>query len=594
MQGKTILLLLLLVGGLGALVWMQQEEAAADPDGFIDYVVFDGIDYDRIHAIQIEHIERFWNVRLECDSRGDWYLTEPIAYRAASGMVNSLLDQIRQLRGIEVVEIEQAAGLGLDPPRAVITVSELPVDPASAASAPPARSVTVEVGAVDLDGNTLYVRTGGRILRIPRTLHNAINGSDEDFRSRRLTEVSPFERAIEITRKGRYFVGGDDLSFEALAERSRWFATQPARVSLDPATMHLFEQQVFGANITKFFDDNPGELSRYGLAEPLLELELRTARGNTVQLSFGHPAEGEEIWLAMRNDSPFIWRVSPRDVEFFATPFDQFYDYALVRANRSDIESITLVSDAGALRLIQTPAEWVLTEELDVAVTDLHRDQITSADAGKVGDLLAALEQTELVEFLELDAEFVPGSGRRSFEILTKSGTVFGGEIGAEYSIPGGGRGFLFLRRDDAIVAVLPAELAEQLRVAPSELRSLIVHKLVEREQRTIRLRRDGVELAYQLDQKANLWLTEGTTLEAKSFALLVDRLISMRVSRWLPVSEYPPSTDGAITLEIRSIDGKAHVVRLLRTPDGHELCEKEGRWGELRPGLVPDLTKLY
>jgi len=594
-QGKTIAVLFLLVGALGVLVWMQQEEAAADPDGFIDFPVFEGIAVDNIHSIQVEQIERHWNMRLESDARENWYLTEPIAYRAAQGQITSLLEQIGTLRGIEVPDIEDAGGLGFDPPRAVLTVTERTPEsvPAGETSAPP-RRVVVEIGGTDLDGNTLYVRVDGRILRTVRTLYNAVSGTDQDYRSRRLTEISPLERPIELSRQGSYTEGGEDLSFEALSEGARWFAASPARVSLDPTAMALFHQQIVGSHIAGFHDDHPASLALYGLDEPLLRVEFRSSRGNSVALRFARMADEEDVWLGMREGHPFVWRISARDVSFFSTPFEDFYDYAFVRANRSDIESIQLESEAGALRLIHTGAEWVVTEAIEVADADLTEDQYARADEGKVGDLLAALDHAELAVFLDQSVKFDPGVKPQRFEIRTRSGMVFGGEIGVAHQVAGGEAGRMFMRRDDELVSIIPTELAQSLQLSMDELRSLVVHKLVEREQHTVRLRQGADELAYVLDRKANVWQAEGTTLESKSFASLVDRLLSIRVRRWLSTSELPGSTEGAITVEILSVTGDSRVVRVLRSPDGQELCEQDGLWGEIRPGLAEALSGLF
>ncbi len=599
MQGKTIILLLILVGGLGALVWMQQDEAAADPDGFIDFPVFDGIATDDIQSIQIEQIERFWNLRLECDARGDWYMSDPIAYRADQGRVSLLLDQIRQLRGIEVVEVSDPKGIGFDPPRAVITVTErAPTggegrDSAQSASRS-ARSVTVEIGGIDLDGTTLYVRTGGRILRTLRNLHNSIAGSDQDFRSRRLTEVSPLERGIEIKRTGRFAEAGEDLSFEALAESSRWFATAPARVSLDPAAMHLLQQQILGTHITGFADDNPTDLSLYGLEDPRLRIEVGTARGNRIKLRFGQSVDYPDTWFAMRAGHPFVWKINAGDVAFFATPFEEFYDYAIYRANRSQIQSIELEAEGQALRIFRAGLDWYVTEALGIDDAELRPDQYTAADGGKVEDLLAALEHEELAVFLEKGTDFIPSDDWQRIEILTTDGRVLGGEIGALHTVAGSEEGRMFLRRDDELVSILSEELASRLRVGWDDLRSPVIHSLVEREQRSIRLARGAEELLYTLDLKANAWQVEGTHLESAAFSGVVDRLLSMRVRRWLKPTEIPSNTQDAISVGIQGTVGGWIRVRVLRSSDGQEFCEKDGLWGEIRPGLVDPIAELF
>ncbi|MFT5284897.1 MAG: hypothetical protein ACI8TQ_001056 [Planctomycetota bacterium] len=595
MQFRNILILLLLVSGLGVLVWMQQEEAASDPDGFVDFAVFSEVDVNRIADIQIEHIERHWQIRLESDARGAWYLTDPIAYAAADGFVKQLFTQFRTLRGVEVVESTNRAMLGLDPPRAVITVTERESgDTESDASNTTPKRMTVEVGAIDLDGVTMYVSVGGRLLRTVRSLDNALQGTLRDFRSNRMTEMSFFERPLEIIRQGSLTTGENDLDFEALFDGASWMATKPTKVALEPTAVQIFSQQMVGARVSRFHDDSPGALEAYGLAEPLLRLELRSVRNNTVAFRFGHPPDDESIWLAKREDFPFIWEVSQRDLRFFTLPFEDLYDYLIIRSNRSAMTSIQLESGGEALRLFRSGTRWVATEDTEVPIEELSEGTLLEVDAGKVGDMLAVLERSEIAVFLDRDQEFIPSDPREIIEVQTEDGSRFGGELGAYFEVQGGERGRMFLRFGDDLVSLVSDELADLAKVSFDSLRSLQIHKLTERKQRVIRLTRGEDQLVYELNRKSNYWQSEGTTLESTKFANQIDRLLSIRARRWLSLVEDPGEEKQAVEVEIESDSREKLRFRLLELVDGTELCEVGGLWAEIRPGLVSGLAGLF
>ena len=594
-QLRNILILLLVVGALGALVWMQQEEAASDPDGFIDYPVFGEVDVNRIATIKIEHLERHWQLQLESDARGAWYITDPIAYVAAEGFVKQLFTQFRILRGVDVEGVQSLAAYGLDPPRAVITVVEREFEaPESGAEAPSPPQMTVELGKIDLDGVTMYVRVGQRVLRTVRSLDDALTGSLSDFRSRRLTEVSLLERPVEIRRWGSLTKGGHDLDFEALFDGQGWMATQPSKVALEPTAVQIFAQQMIGARVDGFFDDNPGPLKLYGLSDPLLRLELRTIRGNEIEFRFGHPPDDKSIWLAKREGYPFIWEVRERDLRFFTLPFEDLYDYLIIRSNRSALVSILLEADGHSIRLVRSGSNWYATEDVQVAIEDLNIEQLLLVDAGKVNDMLALLERSELADFLDRDEAFVPSQPRQRFEVQTEDGRLFGGEIGEYFEVQGGERGRMFLRLGDDLVSLVSDELAELTRVSLDSLRSLQIHKLSERHQRQVRLKRGDRELVYELNRKANYWQSQGTTLESLKFAAQIDRLLSIRARRWLGLLEVPTAIRQSVEVEIESDTREKLRFRLLELEDGRELYEANGLWAEIRPGLTTGLSKLF
>ncbi len=575
MQGRTILLLSCLAIGLGALVLVQEEEARGDPDGLLDFPVFD-VAPDLVRAMSIDHAEGRWQVRVERDARDVWMMTDPIAYPANDGPVRQLLEQVRGLRGTPIDDLDDPSKVGLDPPRAVVVAT-------TRDEAGTEKQARVEVGSVD--GDTQFVRSGARILRVRRTLENALVGNVEEFRSRRMFDISLLERPIELVRRGS--IDGRDVALEAVAEGSNWMLVRPARGRLDPLTAHLFLQQLLNVRIERFHSDDPGPLERYGLAEPELRIAVTTASGNTSALRFGRVSDTEP-WFATREGYPFVWQASARDVAYFASTFEELLDYKIVRAKRESIIGVRLEGGGEAKRLYRVGEQWRLTDDMGPGEPESH----LVADEEVVGDLLAKLERAELAAYLPLGTPFVPSDPPVRLLVETQEGELFGGVFGAPHAVPGAESGRTFRRDGDELVAIVSDDVAEPCSIPLEELRTRLLHRLVEREQFSVHVQRGSDVAGFVLDRKANVWRAEGMTLEARGFASLLDRVLSIRARRWLAPEEAPDEAD-AIDVSVKPVAGQPIAFRLVRGSDGADLCFEDGRWAEIRPGLYEGLAAL-
>ena len=73
-KGTTFLLLVGVV--LLALLVRWQTMREKDDLGAIDLPLFEGVRVERVVALRIDHVERGYQLRLERDARGGWFLTD--------------------------------------------------------------------------------------------------------------------------------------------------------------------------------------------------------------------------------------------------------------------------------------------------------------------------------------------------------------------------------------------------------------------------------------------------------------------------------------------------------------------------------------
>src|SRR5688500_3838004 len=182
MKKETTLWLLLALAVLGAAVWWQLGREEEDV-GAIELALFEDLDPERVRAFQVDHIERAYQLRLERDARGAWYITDPMVYPADLAVVRLLLEIVATNRALAVPKLERdAAALGFEPPRAYFTVEE-EKDGATVQH-------VLEIGQLDLDGRRVNVRRDGRFLRTLRNLDTALRRSVFDYRSHQAMQLA--------------------------------------------------------------------------------------------------------------------------------------------------------------------------------------------------------------------------------------------------------------------------------------------------------------------------------------------------------------------------------------------------------------------
>ena len=578
MSWRTLAVLALLVGGLVVLLRFQdtQREAAAQPEE----ALFPGLIPRAIHRIEVDHIERGRHLVLERDSQSRWYLVEPVAYPADDGYVRKLLELLAGTRGL----IQGDAGdldLGLDPPRVVVEFSAGPVEAGGQAF-----EGRLEVGADDVDGVRGFVRAGGRVLSVHRSLSNTLDLAAQDYRDRRATHLSA-SSVVSVRRSGSLVLAeGDeptDLTLHALLEADAgWRSQAPALATLDPIQMGYLIRGAVELKVDGFADDAPADLARYGLDPPRLRVELEDERGRTVALRFGLPQEGPlraedaRLWYACREGYPFVWTVGFRTVGLLSAPRQELYDTLLVRALREDVVGV----DLGTVRLERKDDAWTVHGRPEAGVEGSY-----PADPRAVEDLLAAFEFGR-VAYPDEASDF-PAAGVVPLSIELWDGRRLGGELAPR------GSGLAFRRLGDRLVGRPEGDLAALANTSLAQLRSPSVHRIVDWEVRRVRLGANGAEVVFERPEDRNVWSYADGADSPPEFALLRERLLHLAATRWLEGPGEP--LEAPVEVELTGLFGS--LSYRFGTPagagDDRVECRGEGIRAEVAPSLLADLRAL-
>lgn len=571
MNLRTTLVLLALVLALGSIaVWQlgrEDRQRVAE-----ELPLFAGVDPSRVTALRVEHIAHDDFLRIERGPERRWRITDPEELPADDAIVEHLLGTALGRRGTPVPASEaDPAKLGFEPPRAVLELEE-------ATSAGPRRT-RLELGGVDPDQQRVNVRVDGRILRTWRDLETALSRPREEFRSHRVTELAP-EEIVEVHRSGtvhRFDGVVLDTRLDALADGGAWRLTSPVEGALDPLGLSLWATAFAQLKCQAFLDvGGKRPLADFGLDPPEATLRVGTAGGREVVLLVGRPGHVPgENWAAAVAGRPQVFALENADLEVLLIPTLDLLDHRLWRVTRESIESVELSTSARVLELGREKKRWTVREKLR---GEAEFGPLLTADKARVEDLLAGLDA---LEFQGFDPEWKLEDMDVAGGIHVRAqGLVQGGVVSVPETDTSGARTVRFRRDGDRVVARANAALHDAVARPIEDLLSLLVEELVEVEQRALVVG-DGARVRRYTRGAKGQWVREGTDLEARELAPLLDALLFLRAERHLRPEERVELVD-SISFNFVDVNDTSHVVVVGRAAaggfEGRSILQVDGR----------------
>ncbi|HIG10384.1 MAG TPA: DUF4340 domain-containing protein [Planctomycetes bacterium] len=521
MHKKTSAILVLIVVLLGGLAWWQTEREA-DQRFLVDERMFEGVDVSRVVEIRIDNINRSYTLRLQRDSAGSWFLTDPLAVPANLGLVQLLLDDISTARVMALPEAEaDGRGLGFEPPRVVLDVVE-------ATDAGP-RTTRVEVGALDLDGKRVHVRREGRYLRGLRRIWSTLDRSPEEFRSHRILHLAG-RKISEVHRTGSVQYAPEELpqnlGLHAYLDGAEWRSVLPFEARLDPLDVGVLVYGLARIQVRRFVEDDASDLARYGLDRPLVRLSLGFRDGSRETLLLSRIGNSSN-WFVKQPGNPAVFSIEDPAAVRLLYPLEAMLETHFSPVDRESVEAIEFLNGDLLLRLERGFTGWQAKTRRGSGAWSAER----RADEDLVADCLGRLETLEIEEFLLDGQPRLEGTGL-AIHLETRDGR-WGGTLGPLWQFDGAEERRTYLRDGDERWGLVPLWTADLARLSARELWSLDLLQLEEVEQASLRLVRGELELNFKRDERG-FWHGAGEPEEARDLLAVLDALLFLRASEHL------------------------------------------------------------
>ncbi len=267
MNFKTTIILafLVVIVGLYILFVQQGAESPIAPDAQVDMNI-NGLPIFEQDLITSDSVDRMTITRgdttlvIEHGHDDTWWMTSPIRFELTPWQVKRLANTAGTLRYFEKFK---PGGQG------VPTLSELELDPPVAAITYDTgeQSRTIHLGKQAISGRG-YIRIDDQpeIYVTTSTLHKPL--IEEKFTDWRKKSIqSPDAEAVN-----RITLRRDDAVYDMTRIEGQWYLDQNATQRADAAAVKQLVNDVGSIYISKFIEDDPDDLSLYGLAEPVIEV----------------------------------------------------------------------------------------------------------------------------------------------------------------------------------------------------------------------------------------------------------------------------------------------------------------------------------
>ena len=555
MNRWTPIVLLLLVAAAG---WALYASVGHDVQKQVEQeqALFPGFDAGRVRVILAEHVARDWRIRIVRTARGGWALTDPSAVPANSWQIDHLLQVALSAHGAQVPGSERdPVQLGFNPPRMVLSIQE-ELDGKT-------REARVEVGGLDAARKHVNVRVRGLYLRVLRDLDTALDRQLDDFKTALALEF-PISDVVRITRHGTLREGAsapEASEMELALSEDGWRCEKPAGVQLDPALVGAWLQGLAALQHSGYFDELGAPLSKFGLDQPELRIELQLRDGTKEALSLARPGHADgQVWYGVRESLGIVWGLEQYRALAVGWPLENLLDARVLRARRGDVTTITLNTGAGELYFTHQGKLWhvALRRKGEKAL-----DKPLVADASKIEDLLGLLEKAELVDY-RLD-ESVPETPEAPAVWVAVGGLTQGGWFGGEEQARDGSARVRYQRRGESACSLAPRELFEAIRRPIESYWSTKLADIEEHGQVSLAL---GDEAGHDLRYEHNAlgtWSRVGSSVEAKELYGVLDALCFLRAERYLSPRTDLPWTD-TLTIEFANAVGQKQKILIGRS----------------------------
>ncbi|HVM96072.1 MAG TPA: DUF4340 domain-containing protein, partial [Candidatus Acidoferrales bacterium] len=292
MRLRTNLILLVVLLGLGGyMYWVElpKEKEEAQKKTLFQ---FKPADVTEVNLVYADH-------EIDLKRQGDdWHMTKPLDVAADKVSVDNLVNAISECEVKK--ELTDAstdlATYGLDKPFATVTVKlkdkQLPA---------------VAVGKNTPVGFATYIQRADdkKILLAASSFRSGMDKQAKDLRDKSILNFA--DNDVQ-----KFSLHGESKSIDLAKKGDAWSVEQPGPYPADSATVHAFLSSLRSMRAVDFPNDNPNDLSNYGLKTPRLTIDLAVGKDNAamkVMVGGENPEKKSEIYV-QTSSSPTVYSVS--------------------------------------------------------------------------------------------------------------------------------------------------------------------------------------------------------------------------------------------------------------------------------------------
>ena len=389
-------------------------------------------------------------------------------------------------------------------------------------------------------------------------------GQKEEAEKERSEKILPLEveQVLEFSLTGT----GDPIALKRKAPHS-WKLIRPLSASGDSAEVETFLSEIENLKKTRVVEENPKDLSIYGLSAPLLKIHFKFENKKEETLLFGDESPmGGNLYIK-RESHPAVM-MAPASRSQFEKSVYNFRDKTLLNFSTGTIKHIQIISEKKNLELKKKGDVWEISGDVDA-----------QGDKDAIMNFLQSIQFSRVREFVDENPDSLEPYGLNppALKLILESEQ---GEIHTLYlGNPKGEKGYFGKINDSKNIVLVDPKLFDALSQKAVEFLDKTLLAFEEKEILELSLRSKN-ETLRMVRGESNHWdilSPVKTNADLSTINSLLFDLKEARIAEFIKISLDIPKTFGLDaprkSFSLKMKDGKTWTLQLgNETSDGQQV----------------------
>src|SRR5271166_2364454 len=354
-----VFILLLIIGGYAWYSSLQPTDTA---------LKLNNVAADDIVKIDLKYPDR--EIELERTSGGKWQILKPINTEADKTAADNLASAIAGTVVKKTVDDSPAAlaPYGLEKPDVTVTVTTKSKGPLPG----------IEVGKTTPVGFSAYIKTTAKpaVMLTESAFSAGMNKSVADLRDRELMTFNVDDISkVKIEHEGT-------PEIDLVKSGGQWTIDKPSKYPADSTQLRTVLSGLANAKVDSFIDDQPTDVSRYGLLKPRLTVTVATAN-DSQSLLFGQKQseQGKDGIYVRRGERAPVYTVHAYVMSDADKSIFDLRDKTVLAFDPSKVGRISFLVGGKSFAVVKAGnGRWQVSNgtkgEADSAVIERFMDQV--------------------------------------------------------------------------------------------------------------------------------------------------------------------------------------------------------------------------
>jgi hypothetical protein len=335
-----------------------------------------------------------------------------------------------------------------------------------------------------------------------------------------------------------------------------WQIVQPIESAADESEVSGITAGLASLEIQRVVDENPGDLKRYGLAQPRVDIAFKAAGDRNERHLFvgDKTATGGDLYAKLQNEKRVFLISAYLDSTLNRSTFD-LRDKSVLKFERNKVDSVVLASlDKGKnVQLAKSGEEWSLTRPVEAR-----------ADFGAVEGLIGRLQTAQMKSLVTTDPKDLKEYGLDKPDV---SATLGVGSARATLEIGRKSADATLYARDSSrpMVFTVEAGLLDELKKSPDDYRRKDLFECRPYNATRVEVTRGSDTWAFEKVKGQGKDATEkwhqvspaARDVDAAKMDAFLTSLTNMRAQSWAAPGTKTGTDQPALTATARFDDGK-------------------------------------